>query len=73
VFRAWTDLDRLDDGPLVTVTLAQTNGRTEMTLVLELPASFSADEMPEGWFDHMQVGWRDTVDRLAAALARPGV
>jgi uncharacterized protein YndB with AHSA1/START domain len=71
----WPELDpdRLDEGPLVTVTLFQTRGRTEMTLVMELPASFSEQEQPEGWFDHMQVGWRDTVDRLVAALARTSV
>jgi hypothetical protein len=40
-----------------------------MTLRVELPASFSADRMPEGWFDHIETGWRDTADRLAAATA----
>jgi hypothetical protein len=25
--------------------------------------------MPEGWFDHVQTGWHDTVERRAAELA----
>ncbi len=67
----WPELDhdRLDDSPLVTMTLAQIRGRTEMTIHVELPATFSPDGMPEGWFDHIRTGWRDTVERLAAELA----
>jgi uncharacterized protein YndB with AHSA1/START domain len=64
------DADRLDDSPLVTVTLSRAGGRTEMSLQMEVPATMSREDMPEGWFDHMQVGWRETVDRLAEALAR---
>jgi uncharacterized protein YndB with AHSA1/START domain len=69
----WPELDpeKLDDSPLVTVLLAHADGRTEMTIHVELPASMSAERMPEGWFDHMQDGWRVTVDRLAAALTAP--
>lgn len=63
------DLDRLDDSPLVTVTLSQVDGRTEMTLHVELPASLPDDGVPE-WWPLVQGGWRDTVDRLAAGLAR---
>jgi hypothetical protein len=67
----WPELDpaRLDDSPLVTVTLARVRGRTEMTVHVELPATFSADGMPDGWFGHIRTGWRDTVERLAAELA----
>ena len=67
----WPELDpdRPDAGPLVTMTLSQVRGRTEMTLHVELPASLSEEQMPEGWFDHIRDGWRDTVDRLAAPLA----
>jgi uncharacterized protein YndB with AHSA1/START domain len=62
------DLDHLDDSPLVTLTLSQVGGRTEMTVHVEIPASLSEKGMPEGWFDHIQDGWRVTVDRLARAL-----
>jgi len=40
-----------------------------MTVTVEIPATMSEEGMPEGWFGHMQHGWRDTVDRLAASLA----
>jgi uncharacterized protein YndB with AHSA1/START domain len=62
------DVDRLDDSPLVTVTLEQVDGRTEMTVHVELPASLPDDSVPE-WWSLVEGGWRDTVDRLAAALA----
>jgi uncharacterized protein YndB with AHSA1/START domain len=62
------DVDRLDDSPLVTVTLEQVDGRTEMTVHVELPASLPDDGVPE-WWSLVEGGWRDTVDRLAAALA----
>ena len=62
------DIDRLDDSPLVTVTLGITDGGTEMTVHVELPASLPDDGVPE-WWSHARDGMRDTVDRLAAALA----
>jgi uncharacterized protein YndB with AHSA1/START domain len=67
----WPELDpdRLDESPLVTVTLTQLGGRTEMTLQVELPETFAADAERRGWFDHIAAGWRDTVERLAAELA----
>jgi hypothetical protein len=43
-----------------------------MTLQLELPATMSETTMPEGWFDHMQIGWRATVDRLVYAVSASG-
>jgi hypothetical protein len=39
-----------------------------MTVHVELPASMSEDDMPEGWFRHIEPGMRDTVDRLVAQL-----
>jgi uncharacterized protein YndB with AHSA1/START domain len=63
------DPDRPEASPLVTVLLAAEGGRTELTVHVELPESFSAEGMQEGWFAHIRPGWRDTVDRLAAALA----
>jgi uncharacterized protein YndB with AHSA1/START domain len=70
----WPELDseRLDDSPLVTVTLAQSGGRTEMTVTVELPESMSGEGMPQGWFGHIRRGWADTLDRLAASLAATG-
>jgi uncharacterized protein YndB with AHSA1/START domain len=64
------DPDQLDDSPLVTVTLNQISGRTEMTVHVELPASLSQDRVQEWWSMGIRDGWRDTVDRLAAELAR---
>ncbi len=66
----WPELDpsRLDDSPLVTVTLSQAGGGTEMTLTVELPPSIHDGPMPQ-WFDYAPDGWRDTVNRLAASLA----
>jgi uncharacterized protein YndB with AHSA1/START domain len=70
----WPALDpeRLDDSPLVTVLLSRLGARTQLTLHVELPTSFSGEGMLEGWFGHIQSGWRDTVDRLAAGLALTG-
>jgi uncharacterized protein YndB with AHSA1/START domain len=66
----WPELDpdRLDASPLVTVILGRAGGRTELTVHVELPAAFAAGDMPEGWFGHIQSGWSDTVDRLAAKV-----
>jgi uncharacterized protein YndB with AHSA1/START domain len=69
----WPELDpdRLDESPLVTVALSESGGRTQMTLCVELPAGLSSEEVQE-WFSlGVRDGWRDTVDRLAAALAAP--
>ena len=68
----WPELDpeRLDDSPLVTVALAHDGPRTELTLVVELPATMSPETMPQGWFGHIQAGWRETVDRLSRSVAQ---
>jgi uncharacterized protein YndB with AHSA1/START domain len=68
----WPKLDpeQLDESPRVTVTLDQADGRTEMTVHVELPASFSGERVEEWFSSGVLEGWRDTVDRLAAALAR---
>ena len=63
------ELERLGESPLVTVTFAGTNGRTELTVHVELPASLPNDGVP-GWWSNARDGWRDTVDPLAAAVAR---
>ena len=59
------DVDELDASPLVTVTFASTEGGTELTLHVELPAGLPDDGVP-GWWAYVENGWRDTVDRLAA-------
>lgn len=67
----WPELDpdRLEDSPLVTVTLTEVRERTEMSVHVELPASLSAERVEEWFSMGIRNGWRDTVDRLAAALA----
>jgi uncharacterized protein YndB with AHSA1/START domain len=67
----WPEVDseRLDDSPLVTITLKETGGRTRMTVHVALPETFVNAEMPRGFLDHVEAGFRDTVDRLVAELA----
>jgi uncharacterized protein YndB with AHSA1/START domain len=63
----WPELDpeRLDESPLVTVSLSEVGGRTQMTLCMELPANLSPEQVEE-WFSlGIRDGWRTTVDRLA--------
>jgi uncharacterized protein YndB with AHSA1/START domain len=62
------DPDRLEDSPLVTVRLALVDGRTKMTVRVELPANLPNDGVPE-WWSMVRQGMRATVDRLAAELA----
>jgi len=62
------DPDRLDDSPQVTVTFEQTDSHTELTVHVALPATLPADGVP-GWWGYVEQGMRETVDRLAAALA----
>ena len=68
----WPELDpdRLDDSPLVTVLLSQVGGRTEMMVHVELPASLSEARVEEWLSMGVRDGWRDTVNRLVAELAR---
>ncbi len=63
------DPDRLDESPLVTLHLRERDGRTELTVHVELPASLSQDEAREWFAMGIRDGWRDTVDRLASALS----
>jgi uncharacterized protein YndB with AHSA1/START domain len=66
----WPELDpeRLEESPLVTVTLTEVGGQTEMSLRVDLPESLAPDQVQEWWATGVRDGWRDTVDRLAAAL-----
>jgi uncharacterized protein YndB with AHSA1/START domain len=61
------DPDRPDDSPLVTVTLGRVDGRTQLTVHVELPESLPADGVPE-WWAYVETGMRETVDRLVTAL-----
>jgi uncharacterized protein YndB with AHSA1/START domain len=63
------DPDRLDESPQVTVTLSDDDGRTELTVHVELPPSLPDDGVP-GWWSAARDGWRDTVERLADRLGR---
>jgi hypothetical protein len=73
VFRAWTDPDHLDwfyddNNPIPSEPI-------ELDLRVggvwrQLPAHLSADRVQEWWSMGIRDGWRDTVDRLAAGLAR---
>jgi uncharacterized protein YndB with AHSA1/START domain len=67
----WPELDpeRLDDSPLVTVTFAEVAGGTKLSVRVELPESL-ADDHGAGVWSMVRDGWQDTVDRLAARLAR---
>jgi uncharacterized protein YndB with AHSA1/START domain len=66
----WPEIDpeRLDDSPLVTVTFAETDGGTHMSVRVEVPETLVDDHKP-GWWSMVENGMRDTVDRLAARLA----
>jgi uncharacterized protein YndB with AHSA1/START domain len=61
------DPDRLDESPQVTVVFEQTDGRTELTVHVQLPENLPDDGVPN-WWSYVQDGMRETVDRLAAAL-----
>jgi len=63
----WPELDpeQLDESPLVTVALSEVDGRTQMTLCMELPASLSREQVEAWWATGARDGWRMTVDRLA--------
>jgi uncharacterized protein YndB with AHSA1/START domain len=67
----WPELDpdRLDDSPNVTVMLSHDGDRTEMLVVIELPAGLPAEGVEEWWSRGIRDGWSDTVDRLAAVFA----
>jgi len=66
----WPELDpeRLEESPLVTVKLTEVGGKTEMSLRVDLPESLAPDQVQAWWATGVRDGWRDTVDRLAAAL-----
>ena len=68
----WPELsiDRLDEGPLVTVSFRATDSGTELVLDVQLPASLSVQAAREALTAAKRDGWRVTVDRLAAVAAK---
>ena len=62
------DLDRLDESPLVVVTLTPVGEGTEMRVRVVLPESLSEEGLREWFAMGIRDGMRQTVDRLAAAL-----
>jgi uncharacterized protein YndB with AHSA1/START domain len=63
------DADRPDDGPIVTITLNEVDGATEMVFHVGF-ADHVTEERIRAWFNTgMRHGWNDTVDRLAPYLA----
>jgi uncharacterized protein YndB with AHSA1/START domain len=63
------DLDRLEDGPVVTVTLNEVGDKTEMIFHVELPDRLSDDDVREWLATGMRDGWGMTIDRLVARFA----
>jgi uncharacterized protein YndB with AHSA1/START domain len=66
----WPELDpeRLDDSPLVTVTLAPAGEGTELLLRVELPEGAARERLRDFWPLAIQNGWGDTVDRLRGSI-----
>jgi uncharacterized protein YndB with AHSA1/START domain len=63
-------LTGLDDCPHVTATLTEVRDRTDTRVHVELPAGISEDRVRELSAMGVRDGWRQTVDRLTAELAR---
>ena len=65
----WPELsgDAVDAAPIVTITLDELAGSTEMTLDMRFPAHIDAERVQQ-WLDlGMEDGWRQTIDRLVPA------
>jgi uncharacterized protein YndB with AHSA1/START domain len=63
------DTDRLHDGPIATITLAEAGEQTEMSFHLGFPDDWSDEQVREAVASGMRDGWGDTIDRLVAELA----
>ncbi|GAA2092667.1 SRPBCC domain-containing protein [Microlunatus panaciterrae] len=66
----WPQLDpsNLDDAPLVTITLDEMNGATEMVLQVAFADRLTDDRVREWLATGMTEGWNITLDRLAPYL-----
>ena len=60
------DLNKLDDGPIVTLLFNALGARTEMVLHLQLPDHLSDEKVSEWLETGMREGWGMTIDRLVA-------
>ncbi len=67
----WPKIDPAhpDDGPLVTVSLGDLGGKTEMVFRLELPQRLSDERVREWFASGIRDGWGQTLDRLVASFA----
>lgn len=63
------DLERPEESPLVTVSMKEVAGRTEMSVRVQLPEGISEAQAQEWLSRGIREGWRVTVDRLATELA----
>ena len=63
----WPELD--DDAPVVTVALAETDGKTEMAVTVALPETLTEERVSEQLATGMEAGWNQTIDRLVGQLA----
>ena len=63
------DLDRLDDGPLVTILLNPAGQGTEMELKVQFADHLTEEAVRRWMTSGMQQGWPMTVDRLVDQLA----
>ena len=66
------DLDKLDEGPIVTLLFNPVGARTEMVLHLQLPDHLSEEKVSEWFATGMVDGWNMTIDRLVARYAAAG-
>lgn len=63
------DVDKLTEGPVVTVTFSGDGPITDLRLDVSLPAYLSEADARVWLESGMQNGWAVTVDRLVAALS----
>jgi uncharacterized protein YndB with AHSA1/START domain len=66
------DLDKLDDGPLVTLVFTPKGEKTEMAFHLQFPDHFPEQTLQDWMASGMRDGWGMTIDRLVARFEREG-
>ena len=63
------DADRLDEAPVVTISLSDVDGRTEMILHVRLAHHLTEREVRDWLALGIRKGWNVTLDRLLGQLA----